>query len=472
MHRKQPLEAKSGAFYKNTAMKIRRISDFQYKIDFQNREEQLITYKASFLTSSLGKIYQSIPWQGLVETLGLKDSKKGPSSIFSPKGKIALMFLKHYAACSDRKLIEQLNGNLDYQFFCDIYLPVGHRIQNYKIVSAIRCELAELLDVSKVQTTLIKSWLPHMSNLSSITTDATCYESSIRYPTDVKLLWEAVSWSYKELKSLSRRAGIKLLRTKYRKWERRYISYSKMKKKRRNKRKVLKRALLHLLNKINGQLDSVEKLIAQSCLNTNYRRRRSTIKLIYRQQQEMFVKGLNRIKDRIVSIDKPYVRPIIRGKENKLVEFGAKVNKLQIDGISFIEHLNFNAFNEGIRLTKTVFLAQKLTEKKVKVVGADAIYANNKNRKFVSKHGIKTDFKPKGRRSKHRKHQDQLARMITKERASRLEGSFGTDKEHFLLKKNLARTRKTEILMIFFGIHTSNALNIGRRIAKKAKIAA
>lgn len=139
---------------------------------------------------------------------------------------------------------------------------------------------------------------------------------------------------------------------------------------------------------------------------------------------------------------------------------------------TLIEHLSFNAFNEGIRLIQTIFLAQPLTKKKVKIVSADAIYANNKNRKFVTKHDIKTDFKPKGRRSKHRKHQDQLAQMITKERASRLEGSFGTDKEHFLLKKNLARTRKTEILMIFFGIHTSNALNIGRRITKKAKIAA
>lgn len=453
-------------------MKIRRISEFQYKIDFQSREEYLTAYKESFLSSNLGKIYQSIPWQALVKTLGLKDSKKGPTSIFSPKGKVALMFLKHYAACSDRKLIEQLNGNLDYQFFCDLYLPIGIRLKNYKIVSAIRCELAELLEVSEVQRTLIRSWLPYLNNLDSITSDATCYESAIRYPTDVKLLWEAVSWSYEEMKSLSRRTGTKLLRTKYKKWKGRYISYSKMKKKRRKKRKVLKRALLHLLNKINSTLDSLEKLVGSTSLSIRYHRRRSAIKLIYQQQHTMFVKGIKKIKNRIVSIDKPYVRPIVRGKENKLIEFGAKVNKLQIDGISFIEHLSFNAFNEGIRLIQTIFLAQKLTGKKVKVVGADAIYANNKNRNFVSKHGIKTDFKPKGRRSKHRKHQDQLAKMITKERASRLEGSFGTDKEHFLLKKNLARTRKTEILMIFFGIHTSNALNIGRRIAKKAKIAA
>ena len=31
-------------------------------------------------------------------------------------------------------------------------------------------------------------------------------------------------------------------------------------------------------------------------------------------------------------------------------EYGAKVNNIQIDGISFIEHLSFKAFNEGIRL--------------------------------------------------------------------------------------------------------------------------
>lgn len=186
----------------------------------------------------------------------------------------------------------------------------------------------------------------------------------------------------------------------------------------------------------------------------------------------MFVENKQKVKDRIVSIDKPYVRPIVRGKENKRVEFGAKIHKLQIDGISLIEHLSFDAFNEGTRLKETIFTAQRLTGKKVKLLGADAIYATNENRKFVSKNNIKTDFKPKGRRSKYYKQQAQLSKMITKERVSRLEGSFGIDKEHFLLKKNLARTKKTESLMIFFGIHTSNALKIGRRMAIKLKIAA
>ena len=98
-------------------------------------------------------------------------------------------------------------------------------------------------------------------------------------------------------------------------------------------------------------------------------------------------------------------------------------------------------------------------------MGADAIYATNANRKYVTSKNIQTDFKPKGRSGKYRAHKNQLAKMITKERASRLEGSFGTDKSYFLLNKIKARTKESEILWIFIGIHASNALKIGRRMS-------
>jgi hypothetical protein len=196
-----------------------------------------------------------------------------------------------------------------------------------------------------------------------------------------------------------------------------------------------------------------------------YYRRVATIKKIYRQQHRYFTTG-EKIKDRIVSIAKDYLRPIVRGKEIKPVEFGAKVNKLQIDGINFIEHLSFNAFNEGTRLQSTVFKAQSLTHKRLQIIGADAIYATNKNRLFVSKHHIKTDFKRKGRLPKNHQDQRKLKAAITKERATRLEGSFGKEKEHYHLKKIKAKNKKTETLWIFFGIHTANALEIGRRMQK------
>lgn len=445
-------------------MKIRRISQYQYCFRFSSLEDSYESYHTAFLSTDLGKIYQAIPWAELVKSLGLKDYTKGPSSIFSPRGKLGLMFLKHYAACSDRKLLEQLNGNIDYQFFCDLLIPPTDRLENYKIISDIRCDIARRLEIDKAQSILADHWRPFMSALDSVTYDATCYESSVRYPTDVKLLWEAVQWSYRQLKRMSKQAGIKLLRTKYKKWKGRYSSYSKMKRKTNKRKRPLLRGLLRLLAKVNAQLTHLEDLDIDYTLVPKHYQRRQTIKQLYSQQYAKFYENQKPV-GRIVSIDKPYLRPIVRGKEKKAVEFGAKVHKLQVDGISFIEHLSFDAFHEGVRLNEAIYKTQQLTRRKVRLLGADAIYANNKNRRLVTDRQIGTDFKPKGRAGKHKQHKKTLARAITKERASRLEGSFGTDKEYFLLKKIRARTEITERLWIFIGIHTSNALKIGRRMA-------
>lgn len=44
-------------------------------------------------------------------------------------------------------------------------------------------------------------------------------------------------------------------------------------------------------------------------------------------QQTLRFEG-QEVKGLIVSIDKAYIRPIVRGKESKRVEFGAKVNSI------------------------------------------------------------------------------------------------------------------------------------------------
>ena len=390
--------------------------------------------------------------------------------MFSPRGKLALMFLKHYAGCSDKQLIEQLNGNIYYQLFCDIVIPAGHPIKNYKIISEIRCELARTLDMTRTQKVLADHWKPYCENKNSIVCDATCYESYIRYPTDVKLLYEAVSWNYDQLKILSKLSAQKVPRTKRSKWKRRYVLYSKCKRPSKKATRSITRGLLKLLRKIDQALDHIV-VKKQYKLVSKFWQRRSTTKQVLSQQWSKFYEN-KKPENRIVSLDKPYIRPIVRGKEIKKVEFGAKVHKLQIDGISFIEHLSFDAFNEGLRLRASIYEAQRLMNVRVHILGADGIYANNKNRTYVSKHNIKTDFKRKGPASKHKAHFDQLAKMITKQRASALEGSFGTDKEHFLLNRIKARSELTERLWIFFGIHTSNALKIGKRMAQIAKKAA
>jgi hypothetical protein len=449
--------------------KIRRISDFQHSFSFATQEEQFEEFFERFLKSDLGRIHTAVPWDGAVSALGLTEAKKGPTAIFGPRGKLALMFLKHWSGSSDRRLFEQLNGNLEWQLFCGIYLG-RERLTNYKIVSEIRCELAGKLDIDGLQKAFFAHWSPHMADLHSIVMDATCYESEVRYPTNEKLLWECVDWSHRQMKAICRAVGEKVPRTKYLKWKRRYISYSKMRRKTKSKRKSLDRSLLWLLEKIDVELDRLEERHKLQ-MPDRYTGRRETIKRIFAQQHQIFHTG-ERPNGRIVSTHKDYLRPIVRGKEIKKVEFGAKVNKFQINGISFIEHLSFDAFNEGTRFRDTVFAAQLLTRTKTRLAGADAIYATNKNRTFATSNEIRTDFKKKGRAGRHGKQRRRLAAAITKERASRLEGSFGKDKEHYHLKKVKARTKATETLWIFFGIHTGNALEIGRRMAAARQKAA
>ena len=102
------------------------------------------------------------------------------------------MVLKSYTNFSDAQLIEHLNGNIHYQLFCGVQIDPLHPLTNPKIVSAIRQELADRLDIESIQLILAEHWKPYLENLHVCMTDATCYESHLRFPTDAKLLWKVL----------------------------------------------------------------------------------------------------------------------------------------------------------------------------------------------------------------------------------------------------------------------------------------
>ena len=117
------------------------------------------------------------------------------------------------------------------------------------------------------------------------------------------------------------------------------------------------------------------------------------------------------------------------------MEFGCKVNKLQVDGLSFIEHFSYDAFNEGTRLKSCVGLHRQLFGK-CSHHAADKIYATNENRRYCTKENITTNFVPKGRQREAHVEQSKVMRsVLDKERGTRLEGSFGNEKNHYLLHK-------------------------------------
>ena len=190
---------------------------------------------------------------------------------------------------------------------------------------------------------------------------------------------------------------------------------------------------------------------------------------VYRQQKNHFENDnpRERIPDRIVSISKPYVRPIVRGKEVKPVEFGAKCNNIQVDSISFIEKLSFNAFNEGSRLEHCIKMHKRLFNVDAKKIGGDTGYAGSANRNLCKELGIQTSFVKRGRPTTEKNGKDYVRQELARVRATAMEGSFGTQKEHYDMRRIKARKKKTEILYIFFGIHTANLVHLAERLAEQ-----
>lgn len=67
---------------------------------------------------------------------------------------------------------------------------------------------------------------------------------------------------------------------------------------------------------------------------------------------------------------------------------------------------------------------------------------------------------------------DDIMRELVRVRATAMEGSFGTQKEPYDLRRVKARTKRTEILYIFFGIHTANVVQLADRIEQRERLAA
>ncbi|MFA4853463.1 MAG: transposase [Bacteroidales bacterium] len=436
------------------------------EIEFSTPHAQAEQYWNFFLTTELGGIYQVIPWEALCKHFRPeRQENRGKKPEFELQGKIALQFLKPHSGLSDEQLMERLSSDYVYQFFCGVYYRPGDKIPGFKIISDIRCELAGRLKTGDLQKIIADYWKPYMKDTHVMLTDATCYESYIRYPTDVKLLWESCEWTYEQMKRVNKYMKGRMPRSKYAEIKDRCLGYQRSKKKKWKATQKLIGSLLYLLNKINMQLDEMEEISTSKIIYTKqYKNRRRTIKKVYVQQKKLHETG-ERSEGMIVSIDKSYLRPIVRGKETKRVEFGAKVNMIQVDGINFIEHYNYNAFNEGIRLISSIRLHRSLFGKCTHV-GADKIYATNKNRNYCTKNKIVTNFIPKGKiAQQYQAETRKIKSLLSKERATRMEGSFGTEKNHYTLSKVKARLGTTEKLWIFFGVHTANAVRIAQRMA-------
>ena len=292
-----------------------------------------------------------------------------------------------------------------------------------------------------------------------------------------KLLWEGVEKSYATMCELSSRLGIHRPRTKFLDVQKANLTYRKQRKHSRSQTRKITRRLLDLLGKILKEIREIERghENAENLLTVREKSDLEIITRMYRQQKNHFRNNDSResIPNRIVSLSKPHLRPIVRGKEVKSVEFGAKVNNILVDGISFIEKQSFNAFNEGTRLMHCLKMHKRLFGVEAKKVGGDTGYAGAENRDYCKENEIQASFVKRGRPfGEKKKEKDLVRKELARVRATAMEGSFGTLKEHYDLRRVKARTKRTENLYIFFGIHTANVVQLADRIEQRARLSA
>ena len=422
----------------------------------------------AFYNTPLGELYQAIPFDDLSKHIPKPKrsiSGKGCKPWFNVKGGIGLQILKSYFRCSDALLVEQINGNWQMQMFCGIQLLPNEQIKDKDIVGRWRSCLGQYLDVDKMQISCARHWKPFMQHAHAGFCDATVYESYIEYPTDAKLLWKSCCDVFQMIKLSRKRGKLRDARINHEKRKAQYLSFARRRKKGKRLSKKICKSLLKYLQRLIDQLGQLlQKHIIQS--SARHASRLGVINKLKEQQWQLCFGKQARVPDRIVSLHKPYVRPIIRGKEAKPVEFGAKVNMLQVDGISFIEHLSYDNFNEGTRLQSTVHLQQRYFGA-CHQMGADAIYATNANRKYCTENKIATSFVAKGNEGKIKDQKSQMRSILGKVRSTVMEGSFGNEKNHYQMNKIKARTERNERAWIFFSLLACNAMQIAKRIQAK-----
>ena len=116
--------------------KVRNFSEIAPNIAYPEFNSYEFDY-STFEKSEFGRIKKLLPLREMAENFGLVRKsmrpKLGRRSFFTPEGKVALMFLKMYTGLSCPKLMEQLNGNMHYQIFCNVIIGPACPLTNKKL---------------------------------------------------------------------------------------------------------------------------------------------------------------------------------------------------------------------------------------------------------------------------------------------------------------------------------------------------
>jgi IS5 family transposase len=286
--------------------------------------------------------------------------------------------------------------------------------------------------------------------------DATCAPEDMRFPHDVTLLDEARRKTELVIDRLHETMpeGREKPRT-YRKVARR--AFLRFIRNRKPRMPEIRRALKTQMQYVERNLRSIEEMAQNGGLRSLSRKEYRDLLVVteyIRQQRQLYADRKTPISGRIMSIAKPHVRAIARGKARAMYEFGAKLSVSLVEGFARVERLSWDNYNEGIELKEQIQAHKDRYGAYPSVVCADKIYRNRANLDFCKEKGIRLSGPKLGRPFKDDRRLREQKRIEREDEGRRVavEGKFGEAKRTYTLDRvytKLKQTSESAIMLVF-----------------------
>jgi len=409
-----------------------------------------------------------LPWDALVKIYISKFSDKHGTPSTNARWIIGSLIIKHVLNLSDEETLQIISENPYMQFFLDcnsfnpkflfsptIFVDIRKRLGN-DVFNQFSDELIRISFPEKIKKD------ESVKNKGEMKIDATVADQYIRYPNDLGLLNEArekteiiIDCLFEEIKG-----KLKVKPRTYRKVA--HTKYMAEAKKRQKNKKTLRMTIRYLLNcldrnirSINIMLDLLEENQLEFELEYKHLREFWVIQTLNEQQRKMYQEKSNRCDDRIVSISQPHVRPIVRGKQGKKVEFGSKLGLSLANGFVKGDTLSWDAYNESVDLKIQAQAYKTLYGYYPELILADKIYATNENRTWCKDNNIRLSATPKGKPPKLSAYQ-KSKRKKEYGRRNQIEGKIGQAKQGYGLNQIKAKLKNTSETWIGLTLFVAN----------------
>jgi len=413
-----------------------------------------------------------LPWDRMVDVYVKRFSLTKGAGAVNPRWVIGAFIIKHKLRLSDQETLLSISENPYMQFFVGLETFRPAQLFSPTLFVELRKRLGEdtFDEFSRTLISLSEDF-PSASGgqensnadpKGKLKIDATVADQYIRYPNDLSLVNEARVKTERIIDELWELVNNHLSvkpRTYRKKAHKRYVSQSK---KKNSTKASLRKTLRYLLNCVErnlGHIDDMLDMVGGRVfpLPHKYQRQLWVIHTLYDQQRGMYETDSRRCDDRIVSICQPHVRPIVRGKTGKRVEFGAKLGLSLAGGYLTHQTISWDAYNEASDLQHQAETYRLLTGHYPELIQCDKIYHTNANRSWCSERDIRMTALPKGPKPNLSAYEKRKQRDEYAER-NHIEGRIGNAKQALSMnqiKAKLKDTSETWIAATLFVLNIS-----------------